>query len=169
MRGKGLASWLRRLDLAEDVSLPVLLIITFLLGDCFAKIYEDVSDLPSLEYDFVIVGVRLIPGFSSNQGVLDSTVSYFVEHLLAAPGIHGWNYTTTPQIGLNNRVLPYQRAHIPGGCSAHNGMVYTRGSAKDFDRYASVTGDPGWSWDNLLPNPRFLRTKNGHNPRTTAT
>jgi choline dehydrogenase-like flavoprotein len=32
-----------------------------------------------------------------------------------------------------------------------DGMVYTRGSAEDFDRYAAVTGDPGWSWDNLLP------------------
>ncbi|KAJ7719891.1 aryl-alcohol oxidase-like protein [Mycena olivaceomarginata] len=87
----------------------------------------------------------------SNEGVLDSTVPYFVENLLAVPGIYGWNYTTTPQIGLNNRVLPYQRAHILGGCSAHNGMVYTRGSAEDFDRYVSVTGDPGWFWDYLLP------------------
>jgi choline dehydrogenase-like flavoprotein len=30
-------------------------------------------------------------------------------------------------------------------------MFYTRGSADDFDRYAEVTGDPGWSWDRLLP------------------
>ncbi|KAF7375822.1 hypothetical protein MSAN_00472100 [Mycena sanguinolenta] len=27
-----------------------------LAGDCFARIYEDVSELPGLEYDFVIVG-----------------------------------------------------------------------------------------------------------------
>ncbi|KAJ7821918.1 glucose dehydrogenase short protein [Mycena olivaceomarginata] len=154
-----------------------LLILTFLLGDCFAKIYEDVSDLPSLEYDFVIVGGgtagnvvanRLTenPNFSvlvleagvSNEGVLDSTVPYFVENLLAAPGIYGWNYTTTPQIGLNNRVLPYQRAHILGGCSAHN-----------FDRYASVTGDPGWSWDYLLPyffkNEKWTQPADHHDAR----
>ncbi|KAJ7872277.1 aryl-alcohol oxidase-like protein, partial [Mycena olivaceomarginata] len=97
------------------------------------------------------------PGYRDNEGVLDSTVPYFVENLLAAPGIYGWNYTTTPQIGLNNRVLPYQRAHILGGCSAHNGMVYTRGSAEDFNRYASVTGDPGWSWDYLLPTRNISR------------
>jgi choline dehydrogenase-like flavoprotein len=30
-------------------------------------------------------------------------------------------------------------------------MVYTRGSAEDYDRFAAVTGDPGWSWDRLLP------------------
>ncbi|KAJ7813721.1 aryl alcohol oxidase, partial [Mycena olivaceomarginata] len=156
-----------------------LLILTFLLGDCFAKIYEDVSDLPSLEYDFVIVGggtVRNVvanrltenPNFSvlvleagvSNEGVLDSTVPYFVENLLAAPGIYGWNYTTTPQIGLNNRVLPYQRAHILGGCSAHNGMVYTRGSAEDFDRYAS---------DNLIQyffkNEKWTQPADHHDTR----
>jgi hypothetical protein len=36
-----------------------MLIPLFLLGlagECFAKIYEDVSDLPGLVYDFVIVG-----------------------------------------------------------------------------------------------------------------
>jgi choline dehydrogenase len=30
-------------------------------------------------------------------------------------------------------------------------MVYTRGSKEDFDRWAKVTGDDGWSWDNLVP------------------
>ncbi|KAF8153510.1 aryl-alcohol oxidase [Mycena galopus ATCC 62051] len=147
-----------------------LLILTVLLGDCFARIYEDVSDLPSLEYDFVIVGggtagnvvanrltenpnfaVLVLEAGGSNEGVLNSAVPYFVTNLLAAQNIYEWNYTTTPQIGLNNRVLPYLRAHILGGCSAHNGMVYSRGSAEDFDRYATVTGDLGWSWDNLLP------------------
>lgn len=29
-------------------------------------------------------------------------------------------------------------------------MVYTRGSTEDFDRYAAVTGDSGWSWENAL-------------------
>lgn len=62
-------------------------------------------------------------------------------------------------------------------------MVYTRGSAEDYDRWAAVTGDSGWSWDNLLPyffkvrkNSSSLltkltdrRTKNGRRPRTTMT
>lgn len=29
--------------------------------------------------------------------------------------------------------------------------VYTRGSSDDFDRYARVTDDDGWSWNNMLP------------------
>lgn len=30
-------------------------------------------------------------------------------------------------------------------------MFYTRGSKDDYDRWAKVTGDPGWSWNSLLP------------------
>lgn len=32
-----------------------------------------------------------------------------------------------------------------------NYLVYTRGSAEDFDRYAKVSGDSGWSWNALKP------------------
>jgi Choline dehydrogenase and related flavoproteins len=28
-------------------------------------------------------------------------------------------------------------------------MVYQHGSAEDFNRYASHTGDQGWKWDNM--------------------
>ncbi|KAJ7449303.1 hypothetical protein FB451DRAFT_755842 [Mycena latifolia] len=108
------------------------------LTPCLAKVYENVSDLPGLEYDFVIVGGgtsgnvvanRLTenPNFSvlvleagvSNDGVLSSTVPFLVGDLLQA-NIYEWNYTTIPQTGLNGRILGYPRAHILGGCSAHN-------------------------------------------------
>lgn len=29
--------------------------------------------------------------------------------------------------------------------------VFTRGSSEDYDRFASVSGDSGWSWSNMLP------------------
>jgi len=31
---------------------------------------------------------------------------------------YDWNYTSTPQLGLNNRSLPIQRGHILGGSSS---------------------------------------------------
>lgn len=31
-----------------------------------------------------------------------------------------------------------------------DGMYYTRGASDDYDGYAKLTGDPGWSWDNLI-------------------
>ncbi|KAF7350701.1 GMC oxidoreductase [Mycena sanguinolenta] len=168
-----------------------MLIPLFLLGLAgtgLAKIYEDVSDLPGLEYDFVIVGGgaagnvvanRLTenPNFSvlvleagvSNEGVIDSIVPFFVQNLLGGPNIYEWNYTTTLQVGLNNRSIPYPRAHILGGCTSHNGMVYTRGSAEDYNRWAAVTGDPGWSWDNLLPyffkNEKWTPPADNHDTR----
>ncbi|KAJ7259089.1 aryl-alcohol oxidase [Mycena haematopus] len=159
-----------------------------LAGKCSAKIYEDVSDLPGLVYDFVIVGGgaagnvvanRLTedPNFSvlvleagvSNEGVIDAIVPFFVNNLLSGPNIYEWNYTTTLQVGLNNRSIPYTRAHILGGCTSHNGMVYTRGSAEDYDRWAAVTGDSGWSWDNLLPyffkNEKWTAPADNHDTR----
>lgn len=46
-------------------------------------------------------------------------------------------------------------------------MVYTRGSQSDFDRYAQVTGDSGWSWNSMLPyfkkSEKFTRPSDNHN------
>ncbi|KAJ6535912.1 pyranose dehydrogenase [Mycena vulgaris] len=123
------------------------------------KIYDKVSDLPGLEYDFVIVGgmraslsfqrVLVLEAGVSSEGLLDSAIPLFVNNLLA-PNIYDWNYTTIPQPGLNGRVLDYFRGHLLGGCSAHNNMFYTRGTVDDFNRYATLTGDPGWSWDQIF-------------------
>ncbi|EKM77597.1 hypothetical protein AGABI1DRAFT_121979 [Agaricus bisporus var. burnettii JB137-S8] len=62
-----------------------------------------------------------------------------------------WNFTSTPQSGLNGRTVPYARGHVLGGSSCINAMFYTRGSSDDYDRFAQITGDSGWSWDSLQP------------------
>ncbi|KAJ7248207.1 aryl-alcohol-oxidase from pleurotus Eryingii [Mycena haematopus] len=146
------------------------LVFAGFIAACWAKIFESVSELPgNLTYDFVVIGggtagnvvanrltenpkfkVLVLEAGVSNVGVLDSEIPFFVGNLLG-PTIYEWNYTTIPQSGLNGRVLPYPRAHMLGGCSSHNGMFYTRGTVDDFDRYASITGDVGWSWDRILP------------------
>ncbi|KAF7374046.1 hypothetical protein MSAN_00285300 [Mycena sanguinolenta] len=47
-----------------------------------------------------------------------------------------------------------------------NGMVYTRGAAEDFDRYAKLTGDEGWSWNQIFPyflkNERWVEPADRH-------
>lgn len=30
-------------------------------------------------------------------------------------------------------------------------MIYSRGPSDEYDRLATVSGDPGWTWDNLEP------------------
>jgi len=65
-----------------------------------------------------------------------------------------WLFKTAPSPGLNNRELLYPRGKVLGGCSAINGMIYMRGQAADYDRWAQL-GLKGWGWDEVLPY--FLR------------
>lgn len=76
-----------------------------------------------------------------------------------------WNYTTVPQVGLNNRILTYPRGRLLGGSTSISEfrfvltplrwliildfMTYTRGANEDYDRWANITHDKGWAWDNL--------------------
>ena len=62
-----------------------------------------------------------------------------------------WLYYTEPDAGLNGRALRYPRGKTLGGCSSINGMIYTRGQARDYDGWARLTGDEDWSWQNTLP------------------
>jgi choline dehydrogenase len=59
-------------------------------------------------------------------------------------------YPTTPQPGLNGRVITHPRGVGLGGSSLVNGMVYLRGSPYDYERW-QAEGAQGWSYANVLP------------------
>jgi choline dehydrogenase len=61
-----------------------------------------------------------------------------------------WRFRTEPDAGLNGRSLLYPRGKTLGGCSSINGMIYMRGQARDYDNWASLTGDDEWSWEYAL-------------------
>jgi len=63
-----------------------------------------------------------------------------------------WLYNTEPDQGLNGRVLRYPRGKTLGGCSSINGMIYMRGQSRDYDHWASLTGEDAWSWEKSLPD-----------------
>ncbi|MGP1630801.1 MAG: GMC family oxidoreductase [Giesbergeria sp.] len=65
-----------------------------------------------------------------------------------------WLYETEPDPGLNGRKLRYPRGKTLGGCSSINGMIYMRGQARDYDQWATITGEDEWRWDNALPDFR---------------
>ncbi len=61
-----------------------------------------------------------------------------------------WLFRTEPEPGLNGRSLRYPRGKTLGGSSSINGMIYMRGQARDYERWAELTGDDTWRWDSVL-------------------
>jgi choline dehydrogenase-like flavoprotein len=80
--------------------------------------------------------------------------------LLAKNGQANWGFQTVPQAGLNGRRGYQPRGKVLGGSSSVNAMIYLRGQRADYDRWAAE-GNPGWSWNDVLPY--FRRAE--HNER----
>ncbi|RXW12924.1 hypothetical protein EST38_g12931 [Candolleomyces aberdarensis] len=163
------------------VTLSLLLaIIPFLVH---ARVYESLEYLPNRDYDFIIIGggtagsvvasrltesnhfnVLLVEAGPNNEDVLDIKVPGFLNQINST---YNWNYVTEPLSGLNNRTLDYSRGHVLGGTSSINGMVYTRGAGDDYDAWARITDDLGWSWNSLIPfikrNEKWVSPLGGRN------
>jgi choline dehydrogenase len=61
-----------------------------------------------------------------------------------------WCYLTEPDPGIAGRSLQWPRGKLLGGSSSLNGLLYVRGQAADYDRWAAL-GNPGWSFAEVLP------------------
>ncbi|EKM75427.1 hypothetical protein AGABI1DRAFT_123192 [Agaricus bisporus var. burnettii JB137-S8] len=133
-----------------------------------AIIYQHSDNLPdNTDYDFIVAGggtaglvvaSRLAENPQWKILVIEAGPSDSDVFEIAVPGLVGsipkavnWNYTTVPQNHLGGRSLGYSRAMVLGGCSSHNGMIYTRGSRDDWNQWADITGDDGLRWSNMLP------------------
>lgn len=97
----------------------------------------------------------------------------------------GWDYTSQPDPTRGGATEKWRRGRVLGGSSSINGMVYVRGAAHDFDRWAAK-GNAGWSAAEVLPlfqelehsdqqsplrgkaGPLFIRTVNRAHPLTHA-
>jgi len=81
-----------------------------------------------------------------------------VGELIKAKSKHNWGFWTAPEPHLDNRRLWWPRGKGLGGSSAINGMIYSRGHPRDYDRWAQ-SGLAGWGWDDVLP---YFRKLEGH-------
>lgn|SRR5574340_949615 len=64
--------------------------------------------------------------------------------------VYNWQFYTEPEPALKGRKLYWPRGRTLGGSSSINGLVYVRGQAEDYDRWARL-GNGGWSWKEVLP------------------
>ena len=71
---------------------------------------------------------------------------------------YNWYYRTEPQLHMDGRTLYWPRGRVLGGSSALNAMVYIRGHAKDYDRWAEQEGCDGWAYADILPYFRKAET-----------
>jgi choline dehydrogenase len=66
----------------------------------------------------------------------------------ALPSSHEWGYNSGATYG--ERVVPFERARVIGGCSSHNGCAAIVGSRLDYDAWEAA-GCTGWGTERLRP------------------
>ncbi|KAI0443442.1 hypothetical protein F4803DRAFT_514756 [Xylaria telfairii] len=122
-------------------------------------------------YDFIVAGGGIAGLTVADRLTEDPTVSVLVveagpfdqgEDGVLIPGAYpAFQYfnglESVPQEGLNNRSVDTICAKVVGGGSVVNAMVYLRGDKVDYDDWGKL-GNPGWSWDSMLPY--FLKGEN---------
>ncbi|KAL0579596.1 hypothetical protein V5O48_002434 [Marasmius crinis-equi] len=143
----------------------------------FCALLEKFEDLDRTEFDFIVIGggtagntianrltenpdhhVLVLEAGGAGENLLLSRVPGFCDNIAGTE--LDWNYTAYAGPTLDrNTSIP--RGFTLGGSSTINCMVYTRGSSEDWDRYAAVTGDEGWSWDQIQP---YIRKNELFNP-----
>ncbi|KAG7088841.1 hypothetical protein E1B28_012796 [Marasmius oreades] len=149
-----------------------------------SKLYQSITDLKQTHYDYVIVGggtagsvvaARLSEDEKNKvlvieAGVDNANIQNIIVPFLGVQALNtlvDWNYTSTPQVGMKNRTIPLARGHVLGGSSSINYMTWNRGSNDVWDTFAKLSGDDGWSWNNVEKYnsevSRLVAPADGHN------
>ncbi|XP_018569543.1 glucose dehydrogenase [FAD, quinone] [Anoplophora glabripennis] len=139
------------------------------------------------EYDFIVIG-----GGSAGAVVASrlSEVTNWTVLLIEAggdeneisdiPSLSGymqmsqfdWMYQTSPPgespycLAMVGDRCNWPRGKVLGGSSVLNAMIYVRGNKLDYD-YWEHQGNPGWSFDDVLPY--FLKSEDNRNPYLAKT
>lgn len=128
-------------------------------------------------YDYVIVGGGSAGSALANRLSADESTSVLVleagrSDVIIDPLIHmpaalmfpsgnplyDWAYETDPEPHMGGRRIPHARGKVLGGSSSINGMIFQRGNAGDYDKWASFDGLEQWDYAHCLPYFKRMET-----------
>ncbi|KAF2096336.1 aryl-alcohol dehydrogenase [Rhizodiscina lignyota] len=140
---------------------------------------RSIGEFVSRSYDYIIIGggtaglvlaMRLSEDSDVHVSVIEAGKNRLDDMLVDIPGLHTqmlgnneyeWNFKTTPQRGNKNKVHHMPRGKMLGGSSGINFMVYARGTTNEYDDWAKLIGDPGWSSGEMM---HYMQKHETHDP-----
>ncbi|KAL4987458.1 hypothetical protein BDW68DRAFT_177829 [Aspergillus falconensis] len=141
-----------------------------------------IEEFITTPFDFIICGggtaglaiaARLSENPGVNVGIVEAGKYRIGDPLIDTPATfmqmfedpeYDWCLYTAPQTGNNGKVHHIPRGRVLGGSSAINYMMYVRGSLQDYDDWAALVGDEGWTAASMKTYMRKHQTLEPVNP-----